>query len=110
MVYISPYTNKFYFSKDACIKLTTINSYFQRIVASIESCTVREYIKTCRYIPKTTTVELIIPKFSFKLIVCDYFYYKGLYYFVATDRLLCWTEQLRVKVIARECGANAKVL
>ena len=38
MVYINPCTNKFYLSRDTCIKLGIINSDFPRIGTTIESC------------------------------------------------------------------------
>ena len=73
MVYISPCINIFYLSRYAYIKLGIINSEFSRIGASMESCSVHEYIKTCRCIPRTPTIEPMIQKIPFKPIVCDYF-------------------------------------
>ena len=53
MVYISPCTNKFFLSRDACIKLGIISRDFPRIGATIESCTIHEELQTCDCVPRT---------------------------------------------------------
>ena len=48
----------------------------------------------------------MIPKVSFESIVCDYFHFKGWYYFVAADRLSGWTEQQRIKLGTNDPGSK----
>ena len=57
MVYISPCTNKFYLSRDVCIKLGIISSDFPRIGATIESCTIHEELQTYDCVPRTPTPD-----------------------------------------------------
>ena len=42
----------------------------------------------------------------FEAIACNYFHYKGWYYFVAADRLSGWTEQEKIKVGTNDAGAT----
>jgi len=53
MIHISLVTNKIFLSRNACIKLGKISRDFPRIGASIESCTIREELKTCDCVPRT---------------------------------------------------------
>ena len=48
--------------------------------------------------PRLPPNESLIPKVPFESIVCDYFYFRGWYYFVAADKLTGWTEQQRIKL------------
>ena len=71
---------------------------------------IRENCSSCNLIapsnPRLPPVEPLIPKVPFESIVCDFFHFKGWYYFVAADRLSGWTEQQRIKVGTSESGAN----
>ena len=49
IIFIGPCTNKFYLSKDACIKHSILNSDFPRIGGSIEFCSAHKDSKTCCY-------------------------------------------------------------
>ena len=71
---------------------------------------IRDSCSSCNLIapsnPRLPPVEPMIPKYPFECIACDFFHYRGWYYFVAADRLSGWTEQQRVKVGTNESGAN----
>ena len=54
--------------------------------------------KTAPSQPKMPPVEPWIPTSPFEAIACDYFHFKGRYYFVVADRLSGWTEQQQIKV------------
>ena len=54
MVYISPCTDRFFLSRNACIKLGNISRDFPRIGATIESYTVHEELQTFDCIPRTS--------------------------------------------------------
>lgn len=70
----------------------------------------RESCSSCNLVapsnPRLPPIEPYIPKVPFESIVCDYFHYKGWYYFVAADRLSGWTEQQRIRVGTTESGAT----
>ena len=61
----------------------------------IQGC--RENCNNCNLIapsnPRLSPIEPLIPKVPFVSVDCDYFHFKGWYYFLAADRLLGWTEQ-----------------
>ena len=69
----------------------------------------RDYCQSCnRITPSQAHIpphEPWIPSSPFEAIACDYFSYKGRYYFVAADRLSGWTEQSHIKVGTTEAGA-----
>lgn len=54
---------------------------------------------------RTPLMKSWIPTSPFEAIACDYFLYKGWYYFVALDRLSGWTER-HIKVGMEEAGAT----
>ena len=56
--------------------------------------------------PKTPPIEPWIPSTPFEAIACDYFQYRGWYYFVAADRLSGWTEQSRIKPGTNNAGST----
>ena len=53
MLYISPCTDRFFISRNACIKFGFISRDFLYIGVTIESCTVHEELQTCDCIPRT---------------------------------------------------------
>ena len=67
--------------------------YWPGITNDIQGC--RENCNSCNLIapsnPRLPPIEPLIPKVPFESIVCDYFQFKGWYYFVAADRLSGWT-------------------
>ena len=70
----------------------------------------RENCNSCNLIapsnPRLPPIEPLIPKVPFESIVCDYFHFKGWYYFVAADRLSGWTEQQRIKLGTNDSGSK----
>ena len=69
-----------------------ITSDIQRIRQHCSSCN-----RSAPSQPKTPLIEPWIPSTPFESIACDYFHFRGFYYFVAADRLSGWTEQSRIK-------------
>ena len=55
---------------------------------------------------RTPPLEPWIPSTPFEAIACDYFHFKGHYYFVAADRLSGWLEVQQIKVGTNEAGAE----
>ena len=53
---------------------------------------------------KLPPFEPHVPSTPFEAIACDYFLYKGHYYFIAADRLSGWTEQSQIKSGTSESG------
>ena len=56
--------------------------------------------------PRLRPNEPFITKVPFESIVCDYFYFRGWYYFVAADKLTGWTEQQRIKLGTNESSSK----
>ena len=82
--------------------------YWPGITKDIES--VRANCTSCnRIMPsqaRTPPLEPWIPSTPFEAIACDYFHFKGRYYFVAADRLSGWLEVQQIKVGTNEAGAQ----
>ena len=82
--------------------------YWPCITKDIES--VRANCTSCnRIMPsqaRTPPLEPWIPNTPFEAIACDYFHFKGHYYFVAADRLSGWLELQQIKVGTNEAGAE----
>ena len=55
---------------------------------------------------KLPPFEPHIPSTPFEAIACDYFFYKGHYYFISADRLSGWTEQSQIKPGGSESGSK----
>ena len=71
---------------------------------------IRQHCSSCnRSVPsqtKTPPIEPWIPSTPFKAIACDYFHFRGWYYFVAADQLSGWTEQSRIKSGTDKAGSK----
>ena len=63
----------------------------------------RENCNSCNLIspsnPRLSPIKTLIQKIPFESIICNYFRFKGCYYFVAADRLSGWTEKQRIKLV-----------
>ena len=85
-----------------------IGVYWPGITNDIQ--TVRNNCTSCNNImpsqARTSPIEPHIPTTPFEAIACDYFHFKGHYYFVAADRLSGWIELQQVKVGTNEAGAE----
>ena len=66
----------------------------------------RQKPQKSKSIPRLPPNESLIPKVPFESIVCDYFYFRGWYYFVAADKLTGWTEQQRIKLGTNESSSK----
>ena len=55
--------------------------------------------------PRTPPLEPLIPTTPFEAIACDYFLFRGWYYFVEADRLSGWTEQSHIKATDGSSGS-----
>ena len=82
--------------------------YLPGITNDVQGC--RENCNSCNLIapsnPRLPPIEPLIPKVPFESIVCDYFQFKGWYYFVAADRLSGWTEQQKIKLGTNDSGSK----
>jgi len=82
--------------------------YWPGITNDIQRC--RENCNSCNLIapsnPRLPPIEPLIPKVPFESIVCDYFQFKGWYYFVAADRLSGWTELQKIKLGTDDSGSK----
>ena len=66
----------------------------------------RQKPQKSKSIPRLPPNESLIPKVPFESIVCDYFYFRGWYYFVAADKLTGWTEQQKIKLGTNESSSK----
>ena len=82
--------------------------YWPGITKDIQS--VRAKCHSCNNImpsqSRISPVEPCIPTTPFEAIACDYFHFKGHYYFVAADRLSGWFEVQQIQVGTNEAGAE----
>ena len=82
--------------------------YWPGITNDIQGC--RENCNSCNLIvpsnPRLPPIEPLIPKVPFESIVCDYFQFKGWYYFVVADRLSGWTELKRINLDTNDSGSK----
>ena len=69
-----------------------------------DSCT--SCNKTMPSQARTPPIEPWIPTTPFEAIACDFFHFKGHYYFVAADRLSGWFELQQVRLGTNEAGAE----
>ena len=53
-IYISPCTDNFFLTKNACIKLGILIRNFPRVGATIKSSTIHEELQTCNCVPRTS--------------------------------------------------------
>ena len=82
--------------------------YWPGITKDIQAA--RENCTSCNNImpshARTPPVEPWIPTTPFEAVACDYFHYRGHYYFAAADRLSGWIEVQQVKVGTNDAGAE----
>ena len=84
------------------------NVYWPGITKDIQS--VRAKCHSCNNImpsqSRISPAEPWTPTTPFEAIACDYFHFKGHYYFVAADRLSGWFEVQQIQVGTNEAGAE----
>ena len=73
----------------------------QKVRAECNSCN-----KNAPSQARPPPIEPWIPATPFEAIACDYFHFRGWYYFVAADRLSGWTEQSRIKAENNNTGSS----